>query len=322
MVSIIIPTYNRANLIGETLDSVLAQTYQDWECIVVDDGSTDTTEKIVMAFAKANERFSYFRRPENLPKGANTCRNFGFQKSKGKFIKWFDSDDIFVADHLKKSIAPFLNKNDLDVVICLHQTFEDVPQLIENKNLVFENIDLKKFVLRKQFFQTGSALWKRSFLSKIKGFPILFDPELTQSQDYDFHVRALLYNPVIKHIKEKLYHLRRGNNSISSEFLASSELHLKSFLRVKYKFGELFKEDTEILIGLFNHVLESLRKSLSQPDKKIFQMHLESVKKWQDHFKLMSKKRAVFLIYLSHLIFETGKGSYFFKDFYQLKKIS
>ena len=63
LISIIIPTFNRAHLIGETLDSVLAQTYPNWECIIVDDGSTDTTDEVVGEYVKKDSRFLYHHRP-------------------------------------------------------------------------------------------------------------------------------------------------------------------------------------------------------------------------------------------------------------------
>ena len=68
LVSVIIPTYNRAHLIGETLDSVLAQTYQNWECIIVDDGSSDDTDEVIGEYVKKDNRFKYYHRPdEHLP---------------------------------------------------------------------------------------------------------------------------------------------------------------------------------------------------------------------------------------------------------------
>src|SRR5690554_5799485 len=94
LVSIIIPTFNRAHLIGETLDSVLAQTYHNWECIVVDDGSTDNTDEVMAEYIAKDARFQYHHRPAVKSKGANACRNYGFEKSKGAYIQWFDSDDL------------------------------------------------------------------------------------------------------------------------------------------------------------------------------------------------------------------------------------
>lgn len=111
LVSIIIPTYNRAHLISETLDSIKAQTYTDWECIVVDDGSHDGTEHLLEYYAKNDSRFKYYKSPSSKPKGANACRNFGFEVSSGVFIQWFDSDDFMFEAFLEIKINAFKKKN-------------------------------------------------------------------------------------------------------------------------------------------------------------------------------------------------------------------
>ncbi|WP_445734533.1 glycosyltransferase family 2 protein [Mariniflexile sp.] len=78
LVSIIIPTYNRAHLIGETLDSVLAQTHQNWECIVVDDGSTDNTDTVLKTYCQKDSRFQYHHRKDRQ-KGAEELQNKFFK---------------------------------------------------------------------------------------------------------------------------------------------------------------------------------------------------------------------------------------------------
>jgi glycosyltransferase involved in cell wall biosynthesis len=83
MVSIIIPLYNRENLILETLESIKVQTYSNFECIIVDDGSTDNGIKLVKNFLNDDNRFKLFERPSNVKKGGNSCRNIGFLKSSG-----------------------------------------------------------------------------------------------------------------------------------------------------------------------------------------------------------------------------------------------
>ena len=94
LISIIIPVYNRAELIGETLDSVISQTYTNWECIIVDDGSTDHTENVVQAYAEKDSRIKFFKRPELRKKGASPSRNFGLEKAKGDYFQFLDSDDL------------------------------------------------------------------------------------------------------------------------------------------------------------------------------------------------------------------------------------
>jgi len=94
LVSIIIPTYNRGSLIAESLDSILNQSYQNWECIIIDDGSSDNTFDVVNPYVIKDKRIKILNRPDFKPKGANACRNYGLSLSKGDFVLWFDSDDI------------------------------------------------------------------------------------------------------------------------------------------------------------------------------------------------------------------------------------
>lgn len=104
IVSIIIPTYNRAHLIGETLDSVIAQTYEDWECIVVDDGSNDNTEELINFYLLRDSRIKFYHRPKNSVKGANACRNLGANLSAGEFLMWLDDDDLLHRDKIKHQL--------------------------------------------------------------------------------------------------------------------------------------------------------------------------------------------------------------------------
>ncbi len=94
--SIIIPTYNRAHLVGKTIESVLGQEFDEYEILIIDDGSNDETEDVISKIS--DQRVKYFRK-ENGERGA--ARNFGFAKSKGLYINFFDSDDLMYPHHLK-----------------------------------------------------------------------------------------------------------------------------------------------------------------------------------------------------------------------------
>ncbi len=82
----------------------MAQTYQNWECIVVDDGSTDRTKTVVQGYVKKDTRFILVDRPETHQPGGNGARNYGFEISKGDYIQWFDSDDLMQPDFLSEKI--------------------------------------------------------------------------------------------------------------------------------------------------------------------------------------------------------------------------
>ena len=94
LVSVIIPLYNRVTLVEETVNSVLLQTYTNFELIIVDDGSNDGSLLLAKSLAEQDERIAIYSRPKELPRGANSCRNFGLKKSKGDYFIILDSDCI------------------------------------------------------------------------------------------------------------------------------------------------------------------------------------------------------------------------------------
>jgi len=138
LVSIIIPTYNRAHHISETLDSVLAQTYSNWECIIVDDGSTDNTDEVVQEYLNKDSRFKYHQRPEERPKGANACRNYGFEVSEGKYINWLDSDDLFSENKLEEQLK-IIDLENPDIVICKWGLFSGNQRKVYESLLVYKD---------------------------------------------------------------------------------------------------------------------------------------------------------------------------------------
>ena len=212
LVSIIIPTYNRAHLIGETLDSVLAQTYNNWECIVVDDGSTDETDKLLVAYCEKDERFQYHHRPSNRPKGANACRNYGFELSKGAYVNWFD-DDVMYQDKLLIQVEA-LEKSDYNFSICQTLIFENTVENIiglRSENIHSNDI-LYDYVTQKISWLTQAPLWKKSFLQT---FDYLFDEELQAAQEWEFHCRVLVYCKDYNVVNEPLVYIRQHSESIS-----------------------------------------------------------------------------------------------------------
>lgn len=100
LVSIIMPSYNTARFIAQTIESVLAQTYQNWELIIVDDCSTDDTDAVVAAFA--DPRIRYLKNKKNS--GAAVSRNYALREAKGRWIAFLDSDDLWVPEKLEKQL--------------------------------------------------------------------------------------------------------------------------------------------------------------------------------------------------------------------------
>lgn len=133
LVSVIIPTYNRCHFITETITSIQNQSHKTWEIIVVDDGSDDGTEKLMEEICMTDPRISYFKRPTNFPKGAAGCRNFGLNKSKGKYIQWLDDDDLISLEKFENQISALEKfKDDAIFATCNWDLFWPNKMLIEN----------------------------------------------------------------------------------------------------------------------------------------------------------------------------------------------
>ena len=128
LISIIIPVYNRVDIISETLDSVLSQSYQNWECIIVDDGSTDNSWDFLSEYIKKDSRFHLYKRPNNRKSGGCGARNFGYLKSKGKYVKWLDSDDIIEKELVEKEVQKLEENRELKFVYCGMTFLEDKNQ--------------------------------------------------------------------------------------------------------------------------------------------------------------------------------------------------
>lgn len=148
-VSIIIPTYNRGHIISKTLGSILDQTYSNWECIIVDDGSEDSTSDVVNQYSHEDARFKYVVRPNERPKGANACRNYGFELSRGKYINFFDDDDIMLPTKMEQQIKSLENSS-CYYCICQTMMFDGISGKnlgLRAPNIVSDNILMTILIL-------------------------------------------------------------------------------------------------------------------------------------------------------------------------------
>lgn len=211
-VSIIIPMYNRASLLPETLNSLIAQTYVNWECILVDDGSTDDTLVVAKGYAQKDSRIKVYTRPSNIRKGANGCRNFGFNLSDGEFIHWFDSDDI-MGDLLLESAVDSFDDNTDFIVFGSGEFDGDWSGISSPKSIIKEIGEVSVFsILNGQsWFGTPQVVFRKLFLNNKK----LFDLNLDRNQETEFFIRLLLLKPVVKFKTYIAVHIRKHGNSIS-----------------------------------------------------------------------------------------------------------
>jgi glycosyltransferase involved in cell wall biosynthesis len=194
LVSIIIPTFNRANIILQTLHYVQEQSYSNWECIIVDDGSTDNTQQLIEGLSKTDSRFYYYT--NHRKKGAPGARNTGLEVSKGSFVTFFDSDDILLSNFLENKIELILADKKLDIVI------SNSKRLKDGKESCYVNLQnsyhpLIRFYSLKPINDIpwiNSTLIKREFLIINN---ISWDETVKLHQDIQFNICLLSKNPVL-----------------------------------------------------------------------------------------------------------------------------
>ncbi|MDD5152038.1 MAG: glycosyltransferase [Flavobacterium sp.] len=312
-VSIIIPTYNRAHLIRETLDSILVQTFENWECIIVDDGSIDNTNEIVEKFVVNDSRFQYYHRPSESPKGANSCRNYGFEMSKGKYINWFDSDDIMDSSFVQLKVLELEKETKIDAVISKTIMFRDnITNIVgkENRTFLSENT-LQDFLKLNIAWYLPDVMWRRSFLVN----KIIFDDELFAGQDRDFHARMLLHNPRLKVIDKYLTYYRLHVDNITLKLDNRQNPVFKiSHLYSIVKLTELLSEAGVLSKSLKVFFFKSMMKYLpfvinDKSDLKVLFKLMKSLS--FVNLEIIINWVKIFFAYISFKLF--GKGEKFLK---------
>ena len=243
LVSIIIPTYNRYTYLGETLNSVLEQTYDNWECIVIDDGSTDYTNELLDYFCELDSRIKYLSRPIELPKGANVCRNYGLKLSKGKFIQWLDSDDVVSKNKLQEQIK-VLETNNSDLATCKW------GKLIENQeNFLFENLSVyRNFYSPKDFLESLSDdhgyfpihayLMSKKLILRSGGWL----KTLKVNQDGEFMIRVLLSSNSIYFAKKAHVYYRKSKSNQATSNIDKRQFNnlIESWILIEKHINEFF----------------------------------------------------------------------------------
>lgn len=181
LVSIITPLYNSELFITETIESVINQTYKNWEMIITDDNSTDKGLEIVKKYSQEDNRIKYTELKNN--EGAAVCRNISIGKSKGKYIAFLDSDDLWKSDKLERQIK-FMEDNNY------YFTFTKYQQLLENGEKIDKYIDVPKVIDYKKallYNPVGclTAIYNQEKLGKI------YMPLIRKRQDYGLWLKIL-----------------------------------------------------------------------------------------------------------------------------------
>ncbi len=206
LVSIVIPNRNRADLVVEALESLRAQTFPDWEALVVDDGSTDESVAAVEAVSRQDPRIQSHRR-QGEP-GGNTCRNEGWKGSRGNWLMFLDSDDLLSPGCLEGRLRAMEGRADLDFGVFPHDRFLKQPGDSNRPFHIPRSDDyVSNFLAFDTPWQTCGPIWRRSSLDRLEPW----DPGLKRCQDLDFHVRAILVGLKFEIFPGPRFWCREGN---------------------------------------------------------------------------------------------------------------
>jgi len=271
-VSVIIPAFNSEQFIEETINSILKQTYKDFEIIVVDDGSKDGTPEVL---EKYKDNLVYVRKKNE---GISLARNQGIKRARGEYIAFIDHDDLWLPEKLRKQVA--LLESDKNIGLC----YSDAYVIDENKkrnNRLFEISPPQSGMVRERLFKENfipilTAVVRRSVIDKTG----LFDPKYKIAEDWDFFLRVA----------------KRYKIGFINEPLAEYRIHRGSFSRQK---DLAVSEAISIIDTYINHVekfengILKRRKEWLQFDLGMVYLHKGMKKKAREHFRLSIKKKPV-----------------------------
>lgn len=263
-VSVIIPAFDIAPFVRETLDSVFAQTYNNFEVILVNDGSSDTAE-LLTALAPYFERIIYAEQ-ENM--GASRARNTAICLSKGEYLAFLDGDDIWLPDFLLAQVE-FLEKNNLDMVYCDAELFGE--PLYEGERYTRTSpsrgaVSTESLISAECNVITSGTMLKKHWLERVN----LFDTELERMQDFDLWYRLAKNGASIGYQTEVLVKYRVRANSLSGTNVERSYRNIRALNVISEKYGLTESErtvwDAQMRVYEAEYELEQGKFSLTKGD--------------------------------------------------------
>ncbi len=300
-VSIIIPIYNIEELLEQCVDSVVSQTYDNKEIILIDDGSTDSSPVICDNYAK---KYKFIKVIHKGNSGSSAARNEGIRHAAGEYIMFLDSDDYWNDKTALEKIMARLKEQDCDVAImgttslyCNSNRF--VENHINLNDRIISNLDLLNYAVSKRFFI--SAPWDKVIRKTMFETDDLFFVEGITNEDYDWCLRILLKNPTIQLIDEVFLVHRLGRTGSVQSVSKGNSRALESFeyafnacisLLTSFKGEEKLKKVGEMFVA---HMYLQLLGVVGQLSKKIRKERLRKLKRYTyllDYGEILSVKKA------------------------------
>ena len=247
LISIIIPIYNAEKYLNKCLQSIISQTFQDFEVILINDGSTDCSYDACQVFAKKDKRFTLLTQTNS---GASSARNRGIEMAKGKWITFVDADDYIEANYIER-----LCKNITDEKTLIIQGLKQVNskgeeiKMIEFEDTILTNTEIQKAFDEKEIFEYGYTVAKLYNHEIIDRQNIRFNEQISYSEDMLFMLEYILNCNTIKFISGASYNyitdisnLSQRYNSFESEYLLFTEyIKTNQAIANKWDFAPSYK---------------------------------------------------------------------------------
>lgn len=241
-VSIIVPVYNAAGFIHDTINSIFNQTYNNYEILVIDDDSKDDTVKIIQRLKSNEKRIKLINLDSNF--GPATARNYGIKNATGKYIAFLDSDDIWLPHKLEKQIG-FMEKNNSNFSFTSYRLCDEAGIYLNKRTTAPAEISYKE-LLKYNWIGTSTVMFNAETLGKH------YMPYLRNRQDWGLWLSLIKKAKVAHFIDEPLVEYKIRQNSISKGKIRLIKYHWRIYREVEN--FNLLKSSYFLGINLINHL--------------------------------------------------------------------
>jgi len=226
LVSIITPAYNVAKLIGPTIESVQEQLYENWEMIIVDDGSTDNTAGVVQGYADKDKRVKYVHQNNA---GQSAARNRAIEEAKGEYLAFLDADDFFLPPKLEEQVKYLEENTDCGVSYCkIHHFFNEEPDKFYYFNLPHPSGNIFSELLKGNFINPLTVVLRKSVIDKWGGF----EPTFRRLDEQYLWLKLSYHGVKFCYLDQVLGHYRIHKTSLSNdpEYFRDTEIKVLELL--------------------------------------------------------------------------------------------
>lgn len=260
LISVVVPCYNQAEYLDECLQSVLDQSYENWECIIVNDGSPDNTEEIGLQWQKKDARFVYVKKENG---GLCSARNYGIDKAKGEYILPLDSDDKIGKEYITMGISILNGDKNIGVVYCNARFFGAI-----NRQWILPDFDKKYLLCANLLYCSG--IYRKEDWKAIGGY----DENMKYGwEDWEFWIN-LVYslNRNVHKLRYEGFYYRQKDNSMVTSINENRNKQLVMYDYIYNKHNKFYNE-------VFYHPIVNYRELMNLQEKnKFFILILKKLK--------------------------------------------